>query len=182
MTDQNQLMLPEALGLQNIQTERLTLSPLRAEDADEMLSSLDDVRLHNFVGGQPGTLEELRTRYARLIAGSDDPGVLWLNWIVRSRSAGTAIGTVQATISEQPNATAEIAWVIGVEWQGRGFAIEAATALVGWLRAEGVTVINAHIHPDHSASAAVARRIGLSPTTIELDGEILWQVSMSSGG
>jgi RimJ/RimL family protein N-acetyltransferase len=69
---------------------------------------------------------------------------------------------------------AEVAWVVGTAWQGRGYASEAAAALAGWLRARGVARIEAHIHPDHHASMTVAGRIGLSPTDHIEDGERLW--------
>jgi RimJ/RimL family protein N-acetyltransferase len=42
------------------------------------------------------------------------------------------------------------------------------------LRAEGVTTFVAHIHPDHAAWAAIARRLGLEPTQSRDDGEIRW--------
>jgi RimJ/RimL family protein N-acetyltransferase len=71
-------------------------------------------------------------------------------------------------------ARAEIAWVVGLSWQRQGFAAEAARALAGWLDARGVTAIQAHIHPDHAASAAVARRAGLVPTGRSDGGEQLW--------
>lgn len=80
-------------------TERLILTPLRAEDADEMLMVLDDERLHEFIGGRPLTLEELRARYQGLAAGSSRPDETWLNWIVRRSSDSQAMGTVQATIT-----------------------------------------------------------------------------------
>jgi hypothetical protein len=38
---------------------RLTMSPLRAEGADEMFAVLNDPALHEFTGGQPATLDEL---------------------------------------------------------------------------------------------------------------------------
>ena len=63
---------------------------------------------------------------------------------------------------------------MGLNWQRQGFAAEAARALIAWLDARGVTVIQAHIHPDHAASAAVARRAGLVPTGQSDDGEQLW--------
>jgi hypothetical protein len=42
-----------------------------------------------------------------------------------------------------------------------------ATSGVVWFRAE--------IHPEHEASAAVARSIGLAPTTEVVDGEVVWR-------
>ena len=59
-----------AFAAATIVTERLLLVPLRPEDADEMVDVLADPRLHQFIGGHPATLEELRARYATLTAGS----------------------------------------------------------------------------------------------------------------
>ncbi len=97
----------------------------------------------------------------------------WLNWIVRVREGGEPVGTVQATVVEG-GSQAEIAWVVGTPWQGRGYAREATSALVAWLRGRGVARIVAHVHPDHAASEAVARAAGLVPTDETQDGERLW--------
>lgn len=157
-------------------SERLTLAPLRPEDADELLAVLADERLYTFIGGQPPTLEELRDRCRRLAAGSSQPNETWLNWTVRRRSDGHAVGTLQATIMEHAKGrTAYIAWVIGVPWQKHGFATEAARALVAWLHQHDVIDVVAHIHPDHQASAIVAARAGLEPTDDEEDGERVWR-------
>jgi hypothetical protein len=59
-----------AFAATTIVAERLLLVPLRPEDADEMVDVLADPRLHQFIGGHPATLEELRARYATLTAGS----------------------------------------------------------------------------------------------------------------
>jgi RimJ/RimL family protein N-acetyltransferase len=157
-----------------ITTERLTLDPLRVEDADEMVTVLDDERLHEFTGGRPATLAELRTHYARLLAGSPKPDEVWLNWIVRRRSDLQPVGTVQATLRDGGK-TALVAWVIGVEWQKQGFASEAARALVDWLQEQGVHQIVARIHTAHVASGGVAASAGLEPTEEEVGGEQVWR-------
>ena len=87
----------------------------------------------------------------------------------------------QSAVGPLCQPTAEVAWVIGVPWQGRGYATEAAQALVAWLEGVGVTTITAHIHPDHEASAVVASRAGLSPTTELEDGERVWRRTMFPG-
>ncbi len=158
-------------------TERLELAPLKVSDAEEMFPVLDDAELHVYIGGEPSTLDELRTRYAKLETGSGRRREVWVNWIVRLRADQTAIGTVQATIVEEHEPWAEVAWVIGVPWQGQGYASEAAGALVAWLRGRGVGRICAHVHPNHQASRAVARRIGMHPTDVQHDGETLWEMA-----
>ena len=94
---------------------------------------------------------------------------------MRTLERDAAIGYVQATVTAA-GGVADVAWVIGVPWQGRGFASEAAAALVAWLRAEGVRVVTAHVHPEHAASAAVAARAGLVPTDEIEDGERVWRL------
>jgi len=159
---------------ETIVTERLDLLPLRVEHAEEMSDVLGDPALHTFIGGTPETPEGLLARYERLVAGPSDPTISWLNWVVSLRAEGRLTGTVQATITPDPlGSVAEVAWVIGTSWQGRGFATEAAQGLVGWLE-DRANAIVAHVHPDHAASAAVAAACGLAPTEHVEDGEIRW--------
>lgn len=172
-------------GPEPFTTARLDALPLRVAHADEMAAVLADPGLHTFTGGAPESAAELRARYERQTAGSPDPEELWCNWALRIRDEGRLAGYVQATVR---GAGAEIAWVIGAEWQGHGYAKEAAVGLVAHLWDAGVlrTVV-AHIHPDHAASAAVAAAAGLMPTGEWEDGEERWRLgplpgnSVSSG-
>ncbi|MEO8266650.1 MAG: GNAT family N-acetyltransferase [Ilumatobacteraceae bacterium] len=169
--------MPGAFEATTIMSERLVLRPVRLEDADEMAVALGDPALHEFIGGQPATVEELRDRYAAWIRGSGSTDEVWLNWIVRLGADDVAIGAVQATIIDpEDTPTAAVAWTIGVPWQGHGFAGEAGVALVEWIVARGATSVVAHVHPDHRASAAVAARVGLRPTNVNVDGEVEWRL------
>lgn len=137
---------------------------------------LRDREVYAYIGGEPPSVEELRSRYERQVAGrSPDGSRGWLNWIVRERETERMVGTVQATLCVASGGmSAELAWVIGVAHQGRGYATEAVGAMVGWLRQRGVTAFAAHIHPGHGASERVAARIGLVATDTVRDGEIRW--------
>ncbi|WP_343233312.1 GNAT family N-acetyltransferase [Streptomonospora sp. PA3] len=169
-TSQAGVLEPEAIG-----TQRLDLSPLRLEHAAEMAAVLSDPALHAFIGGTPDTPAELRARYRRRLAGSPDPAVSWLTWVIVLRSSSCLTGTVQATVSAgERGAGAEVAWMVGTAWQQRGIASEAARALVAWLQRRNVRRVIAHIHPANSASAAVATAAGLAPTAERSDGELRW--------
>jgi RimJ/RimL family protein N-acetyltransferase len=162
-----------------IGSERLTLTPLGPGDAEEMVGVLSDERLYEFTGGEPEDAVQLRERFERLVAGSGRDDETWLNWVVRRRSDDRPVGTVQATIVERDGErSAWIAWVIGVPWQGQGFATEAARLLVAWLREHGVTEVLAAVHPGHLASERVAARAGLAPTLQEVDGERVWRLEV----
>lgn len=138
-----------------------------------MMGVLADPTLYRFIGGAPPSADDLRRRYAAQSAGHSPDGAQdWLNWVVRDAATGAATGYVQATVER---GTADVAWVIGSEFQGRGLAGAAATAMVGWLRANGVETVVAHVHPDHLASAALARRLGLVATGALVDDEVEWK-------
>lgn len=157
-----------------ITTARLELTPLTADDAEDLFPVLDDPELGRFTGEEPPAgLEELRERFAFWSTRrSPDGDELWLNWVVRLRLDGRAVGHVQATVGDDD---AAIAWVVGTAFQRLGIATEAGVALVAWLRtALGVPVIRGMVHPDHVASQTVAARIGLRPTDRRIDGEIVW--------
>jgi RimJ/RimL family protein N-acetyltransferase len=163
-----------------IGTRRLDLLPLLVEHAEDMAAVLSDPALHTFTGGTPDTPQALRSRYQRMTAGSPDPAVSWLNWVIRLRDDACLTGTVQATISPSHDGpVAEIAWVVGTPWQRRGIATEAAQGLVEWLGGQRIPTIVAHIHPDHRASAAVAAAAGLTPTEEWYEGEVRWRRSLS---
>jgi len=138
-----------------------------------MVEVLSDPDLYIFTGGEPPTLGGLEERYRFQVEGSPREDEVWHNWIVRHD--GVAIGYVQATVTGED---AELAWVVGTQWQGRGFAREAAAAMKRWLADEGALNFSAHIHPDHHASAGVAIDLGLHPSgQLDEDGEMIWRLA-----
>jgi RimJ/RimL family protein N-acetyltransferase len=168
-----------AIAAQPVSSGRLTLVPLSIGHADEMAAVLADRDLYTFIGGSPPTRQELRARYERWSAGSPDPAESWCNWVIQLRSPRCLAGTVQATIRTGDEPVAEVAWVVGTPWQGRGIATEAARALIAWLRQQSVRTVVAHIHPRHQASAAVAAAAGLIPTGELHDGEMRWRLTLT---
>ena len=170
---------------ERLESARIVLEPLGPEHADELAPVLDDVALHRFTGGEPLGLQELRARFERQARGrSPDGRERWLNWVARERATGRAVGTAQATVrgagsgsGSECESVAELAWVVGSADQGRGFAKEAVAAMSGWLRERGVSRLRANIPPEHQASMAVARSVGLAPTDVIVDGEVRWESS-----
>ncbi len=157
-------------------TARLRLDPLRAADADDLVGVLADESLYAFTGGTPFDLGTLRRRFtAQARQVSPDGRELWLNWTVRLRDGGEAVGYVQATVDVQLNAT--IAYVIAARWQNQGIATEAAGHMVASLRERhGVRTVSAHIAQGHRASEGVAATVGLRPTDERTpEGERVWR-------
>jgi RimJ/RimL family protein N-acetyltransferase len=156
---------------ETVRTPRLTLVPLNAAHAAEMVGVLSDPALYTFTGGDPPEPSALEEQYRFQSAGCPRDDEVWHNWIVHLD--GAAIGLVQATVIGE---IADLAWVVGTPWQGSGYATEAAAGMRDWLTGQGVRGFSAHIHSDHSASQAVATRLGLLPTDLRDDeGETIWK-------
>ncbi|WP_062203521.1 GNAT family N-acetyltransferase [Demequina salsinemoris] len=155
-------------------SSRLILEPLTAAHATEMAVALADPALYEFTGGEPPTVDALTARYARLESRtSPDGSEAWLNWAVRTMDDAELAGYVQATVASS-GLEADVAWVVATTHQGRGLATEAARTMLDWLSEQGVTRVSAWIHPEHRASAGVARRLGFAATSERADGEIRW--------
>lgn len=147
-------------------------------DAEAMVGVLADAELYRFTGGEPPTLDELTARYERQVAGPPDGSTAtWLNWIVRLD--GEPVGYAQATVQNEPGARlAELAWVIGTRWQGRGLASRSAALVKRWLEGQGVGRFLASIHPEHRASERIAERLGLTQLGgVGAGGERTWDTA-----
>ncbi len=164
------------LESQHLQTSRLDLVPIVREHAARMFEVLKDPALYGFTEGAPPTdANELGCRFERWEKRlSPDGTELWFNWAVRESPSGKFVGHLQASVT---SGYADIAWVIGTLWQNRGYATEAAKAVMEWILKLGVNEIRAAINPDHVASIKVAERIGLRRTEIFSGREIVWASS-----
>lgn len=162
-----------------ITSERLRLEPVLASHAEAMYPVLGDIELYEYTGGEPPRSEADVAAWFGALESRQSPDGLeqWLTWIVHLERGGGAMGYVQATVREH---SADIAWLLGLDWQGRGYAKEAASALVAWLLSGGVRSITAHTHPDHLASQGVARAAGLAFTGSFVDGEQVWSLHASA--
>ena len=158
--------------------ERIHLVPQGEEHAGEMFDVLNDSSLHQFTGGTPPeSVHALRKRFARLATRmSPDQSEMWLNWVIITDETRHYIGYVQATVSEM---VADIAWVIGRAYQGKGYGTEAAGLMMAALKEAGIRSFTSHIRNDHLASQQLAAKLGLSVTGIVENGEDVWRLDLS---
>ncbi|MFM9960779.1 MAG: GNAT family N-acetyltransferase [Planctomycetaceae bacterium] len=133
-----------------LSTERVTLVLQSVHEVREQIERLnDDTRAEV----SPQWLERA------LAATESDP---WLHGFkVRLREGGTIIGDAAFKGPPSEDGVVEIAYGIEPEYQGRGFATEAARALIEFARqAAGVRVVRAHTRHDNIASSRVLAKCG----------------------
>ena len=162
-----------------LETDSLRLTPMVECDTDALFRLLKDPEIHVFTGGHPPASADdvratIRRRESRRSPAGDE---LWLNWTLRLKTDQSGVGYVQAGVKQD---RADLAWVVGVPFQRRGYASEASRRVLHWLRDDlGVLEVRASIHPDHVASHRVARNIGLLKSGDRTDeGEEVWLASV----
>jgi ribosomal-protein-alanine N-acetyltransferase len=145
-----------------IETERLIvrtwLLPADLPAAQALFSDPDVQRWYI-----RGTLDPAGVpAYVRALAASEERDGFGI-WPVVEKSAREVIGA--CGIARVPGeAFTEIAWAFVPQARGRGFAREAARAVLEWARtnAHAGTMISALIDPDNPASIAVAHALGMT--------------------
>jgi RimJ/RimL family protein N-acetyltransferase len=114
--------------MRTLQTGPLTLEPQTAAHAAEMFDVLSDPAIYEYENEPPGSIEALRTRYAKLESRrSADGRQQWLNWVIRMDGVGL-IGYVQATV--YPDGSASIAYEMASAHWGRGLGRRATEAML----------------------------------------------------
>jgi RimJ/RimL family protein N-acetyltransferase len=143
-----------------IETARLTLRPLTADDAEAAFELFRTDEVGRFTGGAHGSLDETRELIARGAAHQAEHG--FAMWGVWERDTGLLVGEVGLQLLEHRGPDIEIGWSIRPERWRRGYAYEAARA---WLDAAfgelGLGEVVAVVRTENAPSRALAERLGL---------------------
>ena len=147
------------LDLPPIETARCVLAALRIEDAAALQMLTDDpviTEAISFLGGR-FRLADAEALIAKQVAGSDAFMGIW------DRDSGRLAGMIGAHLRGTDDI--EIGYWIGIGFRGRGYAGEAAAALVAMLRELfPARHIIAECRPENRASWAILARLGFVPT------------------
>ena len=149
------------LAIPMLETKRLRLRALGEDDVPAMFELLQDPDVVRYVGDRHvPTLQETW----RYVAGWLGHWVLrgYGQWAIEERSSGHLVGRA-GIINPADWPGAEVGYLLGRDWWGRGYATEAAAATMGWGFEElGFDDLLSLIDPDNHASIAVAERLGES--------------------
>jgi RimJ/RimL family protein N-acetyltransferase len=159
-----------------IETDRLVLRELRADDFDDVHRIWTDPDNVRFVGGQPSTPMQ---SWRRVINSAGQwPIMNYGYWALDEKASGQFIGMVGFAHfhREEPagfSGDPEIGYVVDKQVHGRGYGREAMTACMAWMDEHhpGRRTI-CMIAPDNTPSIRIAERLGYSVYGEgEIDGE-----------
>jgi RimJ/RimL family protein N-acetyltransferase len=140
-------------------TPRLLLRPGFPEDAPALASAIADKAIVMNLAGPPWPF---RVRDAEAyLARSRDPVLPCLMITLRTNGAPELIG--ECGLARRPSGAVELGYWIARPYWGRGFAMEACTALIDIARTLGLASLEGSHFLDNPASARVLEKLGFEP-------------------
>ncbi|MGJ9421180.1 GNAT family N-acetyltransferase [Aeromicrobium sp. CF3.5] len=158
----------------SISTNRLMLRPFTADDADDLFALFGRPEVARWSGaGVPmAHRDEAITRIERMSdrAGAHSAaGVLAVVPQGEERVVGMAMLVPLPSSAGVDRQVHEIGWHLHPDAWGRGYATEAARALIDRAWSADLTELHAVTHPDNVASQAVCRRLGMTDLGVTSD-------------
>jgi RimJ/RimL family protein N-acetyltransferase len=150
-------------------TTRLTIRPWRTEEAPRLLDILSRVEVARWLGdGDPQLMKDLDEARAAIVRYEERSRTPPLGfWAVELRETGQVVGSVLLlTLPNAEDGEVEIGWHLHPDSWGRGYASEAAAAVLRRGFDGGLPEIHALTHLDNWPSQGVARRIGMEPVGV----------------
>ena len=145
-----------------LRTDRLRLRSWTADDAD--LARLADLygrdEVTRWLGGSPRvSMRELVERWERVHELDPRHGC----WALEPVDGGLPAGTVLLKPLPDGVGEVEVGWHLHPDSWGRGYATEAARAVVDRAFDDGLLEVYAVVRPGNEASLAVCHRLGMQP-------------------
>jgi RimJ/RimL family protein N-acetyltransferase len=146
-----------------LETERLRVRLMTPADVDAVhaYESREDVAIYQLF--EPRTRAEVAERVTKYVR-ADRIGAVgdYFQLAVERRDDGTVIGDLFFMLKSLDGLGAEIGWTFHPDHQGRGFATEAATAVLRLaFECLGVHRVYAELDPRNTRSVALCRRLGM---------------------
>jgi aminoglycoside 6'-N-acetyltransferase len=144
-----------------IRTDRLALRPLVGADVDDVFAWMSDPDVARYQMYEPRTRERVAEHVAKssgrlALRGKGD----WMEFGLDLE--GRIIGIIYFCLSEPDDGTAEIGWALTGEYHGRGYAFEAATAVLNLAFGQlEMHRVQADLDPRNAASIRLCERLGM---------------------
>lgn len=147
-----------------LSTDRLILRKHSLQDIDHVWQLANDAAVLEFIRGLPSSREEA---WHRLLRYAGHWSLLGFGmFAVFERSSNRFLGEVgladfQRGLGEDFDGTPEAAWVFAGSAHGKGYALEAMQALLGWFDDQGRSTRSVCIiDPGNAGSIRLAEKLG----------------------
>lgn len=168
--------MPRTAMSPSLHTPRLKLDAFTADDAVELHDLFADPDTHTIGSGPFAAFEQTERWIANRVADQRDHGLCW--YALRCSETGLLIGNCGMLKGRTSFEEPEIGYEIRASHRGRGYASEAAVAVLQQCRVAGIRRVWASVRPHNIASCHIVTRLGMHLDRTENDerGELLFYV------
>ncbi|MFB9407038.1 GNAT family N-acetyltransferase [Dactylosporangium matsuzakiense] len=148
-------------------TARLDLTAFQPDDAEALHELFSDPHTHTIGDGPLRDIRETEHWITRRQACRRDLGLCW--YALRERPTGRLVGNCGIFVGRTGPTEPEIGYEIRHDSQHRGYATEAATAVITECTRIGLPRVWATVRPANTASLRVLHHLGMSFARSETD-------------
>ena len=159
-------MIPARFG-PPVRAGRVLLRMMSADDIDDVYAYQGREDVCRYLLFEARTREQVAEQVARhagstVLAADGDYWQIVVVLPAGSEGAERVIGDINFTLKSRGNLAGEIGWTLHPDFRGRGYATEAASAVLRRAFAElGLHRVIAELDPRNDASIALCRRLGM---------------------
>lgn len=162
-----------------LETKRLFVRPIEPGDKEDVFAYRSQREVNKYQGFIPDALSDVERFIANTAKEINTPGT-WFQLVLILKESGTLIGDIGLHFPEadsQPD-TVEIGYTLDSAYHGNGYANEALTAIIEYLRtAMGKKNFTASVDPENTASIRVLERLGFCAAIRANEQEITFRKS-----
>jgi ribosomal-protein-alanine N-acetyltransferase len=152
-------MSPDDVPLPTLETERMRLAPLVADDIRHIFPLMRDAEVMAF--WDVGEIDDPDV-IARIVEGQvEEMGKgRSIYWTMRSLADGQFIGTCDLSEIDRRHRRAEVGFMLGREAWGQGYASEAIQAVLSYAATQGLRRLLARTHLGNRRSEILLQKLG----------------------
>lgn len=168
-------MILELKRLPILETERLRLDPLTADDANEIFPLMDDSEVMAYWDSpeidDPDVVAEIvRGQVDDMAAGKA------IHWAIRTLATGEFLGSCYLADIDRKHRRAEVGFMLGRDAWGQGYALETMRNVTAYAAVSGLRKLVARTHLGNRRSESLLQKLrfkeeGLLRGHILKDGE-----------
>ena len=151
----------------SLRTPRLRLDAFTAADAAELHELFADPQTHTIGSGPFAAVEQTQRWITNRLTAQRDHGLCW--YALRCSETGLLIGNCGMLKGRSSFEEPEIGYEIRASHRGRGYATEAAVAVLQQCRAAGIGRVWATVRSPNVASCHIVARLGMRLERAEID-------------
>ena len=150
-------------NMKEFETDRLVLRKFTIDDAEDMFNNYaKNENVTKYLFWKPHQSIQDSKDYLTNIVMPDYKKETTLRWAIELKETGKVIGCIDVVSRDETNKRAELGWVLGEEYWGKGIMPEAGKVVVDYLFSLGFIRIQAKHFVGNKKSGRVMQKLGMT--------------------